>query len=180
MQKIENTEVSYKEIMVTDSDPDKHSCDVLGIRDDGRLLLIREQEAHAGSACSAEREFFLIDDDEYFNFLGAAAKNLRLQRSLSRTTIIEVRYKGRYFTIGSPISYIMQHRALSVFMSVFDDSAFAEENGFRRSDKFEYERSVRIKDCESVRITHKDAADDSVLMQLEISSARFEEWLDAL
>lgn len=181
MRKIENTEIPYKEIMVIDSDSDKHSCDVLGIRDDGTLLFITEQEAHVGNAYFMEKEFFQIDTDEYLNYLGVAAKNVRLQRSISqRVTTIEVCYKGRYFILGSPILYIIQHHDLSIFLSTFDDSAFAEEHGFRRVDKFEYEKTVHIQDCESIRITHTDVASDTMLMQHELSAQRFEAWLNTL
>lgn len=40
----------------------------------------KENEAHVGNAYYLEREFFVIDTEEYLKCLGIAAKNLHLQK----------------------------------------------------------------------------------------------------
>ena len=93
MVRIEKEDVSYKELMVIDADGDKHTCDCLGISDGGELLFIKENEAHVGNDYYLEREFFVIDTEEYLKCLGTAAKNLRLQKSISKgATELEVSY----------------------------------------------------------------------------------------
>lgn len=178
MVRIENGNVSYNQLLVIDSDADKHTCDCLGIRTDGELLFIKEKESNVGSAYYIERDFFLIDKEEYLSCLGIAAKNIRLKRSISKgTTDLEVSYKGLYFNAGSSIEYIICYKECSIFTS---DAGFAEEHDFNRYDKFEYEKTIRINECESVRITHKDAESGAVFMRQEFKPSRFEEWLDAL
>lgn len=178
MVRIENRDVSYNELLVIDSDADKHTCDCLGISDNNELLFIKEKEAHIGNAYYMERKFFLIDKDEYLKYLGVAANNIRLQKSISKGAIdIELCYNGRYFSIGSSIKYIINHKESSIFT---DDSDIAEEYNFNRIDKFEYEKTVSIKECDSIRITHKDAENDVVFVQQEFNPSRFDEWLDTL
>ena len=178
MIKIENDYITYNELLVIDSDAVNHTCDVIGIGDDGKLLFVKEREAHSGNAYYLQREFFQIDKDEYLNCLGTAANNLRLQKSISKgATDIEVLYKGRYFSAGSSVRYLIHHKECSVFTG---DSALAEELGFERIDKFEYEKTLRINECDAVRITHKDAESEAVLVRREFGTTEFEYWLEML
>lgn len=178
MVKIEDTDVSYRELLVIDADSNRHTCDCLGIRDDGVLLLIREKEVRSGNAYCLDRVFFRIDKEEYLQCLGIAAKNLRLQRAISkRAAVLEVSYRGRYFSPGTSVKYMAHHKECSVFTG---DAALAEEFQFGRIDKFEYEKTIRIRDCDAVRITHKDAESEAVFLQMVFSPFCFEEWLDEI
>lgn len=178
MVRIEKEDVSYKELLVIDADGDKHTCDCLGISDDGELLFIKENEAHVGNAYYLEREIFVINTEEYLKCLGIAAKNLRLQRSISKeTTALEVSYKDRYFSVGSSIKYIIHNKEFSIFTG---ESSIAEELDFSRVDKFEYEKTICINECDAVRITHKDAEREVIFLQKEFNPSVIEEWLDML
>lgn len=178
MYKIENEEILYNELLVIDSDADKHTCDVIGIGNDGKLLFIKEHEEHSGNCYYLQREFFQIDKEEYLKCLGIAVPNVRLQRSISKgTTDFDVSYKGRFFRAGSAIRYIVHHKECSIFTS---DVSLARELDFIRIDKFEYEKTISIKECDAVRITHLDAESEEVFIQQEFSTSVFLEWLDTL
>lgn len=178
MLRIENEDVSYNQLLVIDSDADKHTCDCLAISEDGELLFIREEETRSGNAYSIDRKIFLIDIDEYLKCLGIAAKNIRLQRSISKgTTALEVSYKGRYFSAGSSLTYIINHKECSIFTG---DANIAKELDLNRIDKFEYEKTIRIKECDTVRITHKDTENEVIFLQQEFNPSKIEEWLDML
>ena len=178
MVRIEKEDISYKELMVIDADGDKHTCDCLGISDDGELLFIKENEAHVGNAYYLEREFFVIDTEEYLKCLGIAAKNLRLQKSISKgVTELAVSYQGMYFGAGSSVQYIIHNKECSIFTM---DLSIAERLDFNRIDKFEYEKAIRINECDVIRITHKDVESEDVYVQKEFNPSEFEKWLDML
>lgn len=175
---IEKEDILYKELMVIDSDGDKHSCDCLGISDDGKLLFIKENEAHVGNTYYLDREFFAIDTEEYLKCLGIAAKNLRLQKSISKgATELEISYRGMYFGAGSSLQYIIHNKECSIFTMDLD---IAEGLNFNRIDKFEYEKTIRINESDAVRITHKDVESEIVYVQKEFNPFEFEKWLDLL
>lgn len=175
MIKIKNENVAYNKLLAIDSDADKHTCDYLGITDRGELLFIREKESNG---CYIEYDFFQIDKDEYLKLLGIAAKNIYLERSISkRNTIFEVTYNGMRFAVGSSVKYLIHHKECSVFT---DNTDVAEKYDFDRIDKFEYEKTLRINECDTVRIIHKDAESGLIFVQYDFSPAEFEEWLDTL
>ncbi len=130
------------------------------------------------SAYWMQEVFYSIDKDEYLKYLGVAAKNISLQKSISKgATSIEVSYKGKCFSAGSSLKYIISHKEFSVFT---DDTNTAEELEFDRIDKFEYEKTLQVSECDSVRIIHRDAESDTVFFRYEFSPSEFEQWLDTL
>jgi len=178
MIKIDDEEIEYNELLVIDSDGDKHSCDVIGVKNDGRIMFIKEQEVRSGNAYCLDRVFYEIDKDEYLNYLGIAAKNTRLQRAISKGTItLDVSYMGNCFGVSSDIQCIIQNKEFSIFTA---DASIAEKYNFNRCDKFEYEKTIRINECDLVVIAHKDAKSGVVYIQQEFSPATFERWLDML
>lgn len=178
MIKNENEYISYKELLIVDSNAEKRTCDVIGISNNGDFILIKEEEVNVGNSYFLEKHFFILDKDEYNKYLGIAVKNARLQQSISKgTTILEVCYKGKYFKAGSSIKYIVTHRECSIFT---DDREYAEENDFNRIDKFEYEKTIHIEAMDSIRITQKDANSGESLVQQEMKPAEFTKWIDTL
>lgn len=178
MVRLDNNDISYIELMIVDSDSDKQTRDCLGISDDNKLLLVKKIDTNSKNTNYSNHELFLIDDDEYLFCLGIAAKNLYLQKAISKRKIdIEVSYKGRYFRASSSVKYIIHSKECSIFT---EDMSFAEKHDFSRVDQFEYEKTVRISECDAVRIIHKDAESEDVLYQQEFSAFAFEGWLDTL
>lgn len=143
MKKIKDDDILYNELMVIDSDANEHTCDVIGISKDGKLLFIKEREFRSCNAYCLRKEFYLIDKDEYLKHIGIAAKTNYLQRCISNGTIdFEACYNGSYFRIGSSICDIKNH-----------------------------------KECDAVRITHKDKESGAIYLQQEFSPSEIEELL---
>lgn len=82
-----------------------------------------------------------------------------------------------YFSVGSSVKYIIHNKECSIFTMDLD---IAERLNFNRINKFEYEKTIRINECDILRITHKDVVSEDVYVQQEFNPSEFEKWLDML
>lgn len=65
----------YRELFTVSIDRNKCTDDVVGITNDGKLLLIKEKMANQSSFYYMEREFFSINNKEYIKYLDLAKLN---------------------------------------------------------------------------------------------------------
>lgn len=71
----------YKELFTVDVDENKCTCNVVGIKNDGTLLYIKERLANNSSAYWVDRELYIIDKEEFSHYQEEARKNGRLPRT---------------------------------------------------------------------------------------------------
>ena len=116
-----------------------------------------------------DKKNYLLNDDEYITLIIDAIRNGTLKNLIEiKSVLVEVCYKNRYFKVNDEINYMVSNGVCAIFTS---DEDFVRNYGFFRVGDTEYEKTLYLKECSSIRITHFN--NDEVLYIKEIDPLRF-------
>lgn len=95
MQLIEESlkpEIDYRELFTVEVDENKCTDDIIGIKNDGEIIFIKEKMSNSGNAYWMNRVFYSIDRDELHQYIEIAKSNGEIEKAIKnkRTTMEEI------------------------------------------------------------------------------------------